>query len=57
MASTEYFSIGEWIDSTINYQNEDVFMLYVIILIASLLLCIVTYKNACSTQRDMDGKE
>jgi len=57
MHAAEQFSIGDWIEYTLKYQHEDVFMLYAIVFTASLLLCIATYKKACSTQHDMNGEE
>lgn len=56
MNVAEQPSIGNWIEDTINYQNEDVFILYAIVLIVSVVICIVTYKQACSKQLEIDSK-
>jgi len=56
MDVAEQPSIGSWIENTLKYQNDDVFILYAIVLVVSVVICIVTYKQACSKQLEIDSK-
>jgi len=44
MDVAEQCSIGNGVENRLNYQNEDVFILYAIVLIVSVIICIATYK-------------
>ena len=56
MDVAEQCSIGNGVENRLNYQNEDVFILYAIVLIVSVIICIVTYKQTCSKQLEVDSK-
>ncbi len=58
MHAREGFSFSSFIEDSINYQNEEVYIMYGVIFLVLSIICTVYYQHAKYVQRrhSRDGK-